>query len=150
MARPLEGIVLSEQYELKMWDPNGDSYVQFQRPSRFEAEQIATMQARSELVFNDEAQGEVRQRDRVAIAVLQSEMVALTLVECNIPDEDGNLLFSPGKSCRRPPKRITARQKDAFYEAWHRCDDDLCEEIIEKLKEFHPPFDWGNPDRGED
>lgn len=150
MAKALEGVVLSDRIRLDKWDPDGDSYVVFQRPSRWESEQLAAMQAQSELVFDTEQRGEVRQRDRTALAVLESRMVAMTLVECNIPSADtGDLVFIPGQSCRAPRKKLTDRVEKGFYEAWYALPDELSEEIIDKLRDWHPPFNWRS-DRGED
>ena len=152
MARQLSGVVLSERVKLDRWDPEGDEYVVFQRPSRWEMERLAAMQARSELVWNTEEQGTVRQRERTPIAELEAEQVCMCLVECSVKDAEGEPLFVPGKTCRAAMKRMGQRQRDGFYGVWHRpdFDPDLAEELIEKLHEFHPEFDWRNPDRGED
>lgn len=152
MARKLEGVVLSERLYLKEWDPDGDEYVVFQRPARWEGEQLDTMQARSVLEWDTEEQGTVRQRERTPISILEAEQVALCLVECSVEDKDGNKLFVPGSTCRAPMKGLGQKQREGFYKVWHRPDFDtgLAKEIIKLLHEFHPDFDWRNPDRGED
>jgi hypothetical protein len=151
MAKGLTGAVLSDKMRLKKWDPDGDAYVVFQRPSRWEAEQLAKMQAQSELVWRTDEQRTVRQRDRTAIAVLESEQVAMCLVECNIPNEEGELLFVPGQTCRAPMKGFGQRQREGFYKVWYQpgFDPDLAEEIVDALHKFHPPFDFRSPDEGE-
>ena len=79
MARQLSGVVLSDKIILNVWDPDGDEYVIFQRPSRWEDEQLAAMQAKSELVWSTDEQGTVRQRERTPVAVLEAEQVAMCL-----------------------------------------------------------------------
>lgn len=151
MAKAIGGLVLSERLRLSQYDPEGDSYVVFQRPSRMEAERIASMQAQSVLEWTSEEHGVMRQRERVPIAVLESEMVAMSLVECNVPwTKEGDLVFTPGVSCREQDKPLTERVRGNFYEVWHKLPNDLCENIIAELQRFHPPFDWRKPDRGED
>lgn len=154
MAKAVEGIVLSERLALTRWDPDGDTYVVFQRPLRFEAEALARMQARSELVFDTEEQGRVTQRERVPLAELETTMVQLCLVESNLPKvtEDGEEVpvFVPGKTCRMARKGLTAKVQNGFLAEWHNLPDELCEEIVQQLQAFHPPFDWRSPERGED
>lgn len=152
MARKLDGIVLSEQVPLDRWDPEGDEYVVFQRPARWEEEQLDAMQARSVYEFNTEEQGLVRQRERTPIAQLESEQVCMCMVECSVQDADGTQLFVSGDTCRAPRKKLGSKQRDGFYRVWYRPDfpSELAAEIIEKLHQFHPPFDWRNSDRGED
>lgn len=152
MARALEGVVVSEAIPLLEWDDTGGTYVKFQRPSRVEEENLATMQARSELVWSTEERGRVTQRERVPLTVLESEMVAMTLVECNLPEADGEtLVFVPGKTCRRMNGPFDDKVRNGFYKAWYRPDfpPELAEEIVDKLIEWHPPFDWRNPGEGE-
>jgi hypothetical protein len=149
MARQLEDVVVSGQLFLKTWDPDGDEWVRFQRPSRLEAETLAEMQSRSELVFHTETEGQVSQRDRTPLAVLESEMVAMCLIESSLMKDD-ELVFKPGVTCRAQGKNLGSKQRAGFYRAWHNMNNDLCEEIITLLQDWHPDFDWRNPDRGED
>jgi hypothetical protein len=133
---------------LTKWDPDGDEYVVFQQPSRLEQETIDAMQAQSELVFHTDEQGKVTQRDRVPMSKLESEMVAMCLVESSIKKDD-ELVFVPGKTCRLKGKGMGQIQHHGFYKVWHSPDfpPELAEEIVEKLFEFYPPFDWRAPDR---
>lgn len=149
MARQLEDIVVSDEIALTEFDPGGDVWVRFQRPTRLEAESLAEMQARSELVWNTAEQGQVAQRDRTPLAVLESDMVAMCLVGSNLQrgDED---VFVPGKTCRHQGKALGQMQRKGFYGEWYKLPDELAEEIIAKLREWHPPFDWRSPERGED
>lgn len=151
MARKLGGIILSERIPLKKWDPEGDEYVVFQRPARWEQEQLDAMQARSVLEWTTEEQGTVRQRERTPISILEAEQVCMCLVECSVEDAEGNRLFVPGVTCRASMKPLGQKQREGFYKVWHRpdFDPDLAKEIIELLHEFHPDFDWRNPSRGE-
>ena len=143
MAKGLGGIVLSERLFLKKWDPDEDTYVVFQRPARWESEQIAAMQAKAELVIPDEGR-DLIQRERTAVPVIEAQMVCMCLVECNLPDENGEPVFVPGRTCRAKRKRMTERVQEGFYRAWYRPDfpDDLAEEMIELLRQWHPPFNW--------
>lgn len=153
MAKAIGGTVLSDVIRLEQWDPDGDSYVMFRRPTRLDAERLAQMQAQSVIEWTEESQRTVRQRERVPWAILFSEMACLCLVECNIPEEEsGPPLFIPGKTCLPPNHTgpIPEKIRQGFYRVWHLLPNELCEEIISKLMDFHPPFDWREPMRGED
>ena len=152
MAKGLSGIVLSERIFLDKWDPDKDTFVVFQRPSRWEMEELDKVYAQVELEFDDEKQGTMIQRNRVPFSVLESKQVSMALVESNIPDEEGNPLFVPGKTCRAARKNMGQRAEEGFYRVWYRADfpPELAQEIVEKLHEWHPPFDWRNPAEGND
>lgn len=149
MARQLEGVIASDKMFLKKWDPDGDEYVRFQRPTRWEAERIAEMQSRSELVWHTDTEGQVSQRDRTPLAVLESEMVAMCLIECSLMRDD-KLLFQGGTTCRAEGKGLGAKQREGFYKVWYSLPDELCNEIVSLLQEWHPDFNWRNPQLGED
>jgi len=149
MSKRLPSIEVSEAIPLSKWDETGETWVQFQRPRRWEREQIAQIRAKSVLEWDTEVQGTVRQRDIVPEDVLDSERVALCLVDSNLCGEDGEPLFVPGKSCRATKKMLEPNTKTQFYKAFHSLPDDVATEIIEKLVEWHPPFNWRNPGLGE-
>jgi len=151
MAKKAPGLVLSEQMALKTFDPTGDTWVVFQRPRRLEEERLDTMQLRAEVVWNTAREGEMRQRDRTPMSVIESEQVCMALVECNMPGEDDKLIFTPGKTSRAAgqPLEVDSPIRKAFYEAWHSLDSTICDEIVQLLQEFHPPYDWRHPERGE-
>ena len=149
MAKSVSGTVVSEQIPLTEFDDTGNTWVVFQRPKRRESEKLAIMQAQSELIYNTDAQGEVRQRDRIPLTVIESQMVCLCLVESNLSYEDGKQLFIPGQTCRMTKKQVTIKVDDGFNQAWGDLDDDLADEIVDKLREWHPPFNW-RADQGED
>lgn len=150
MSKRLPSIEISEAIPLTKYDESGETWVQFQRPRRWEREQISQIRARSVLEWDTESQGTVRQRDIVPEDVLDSERVALCLVDSNLCDEEGEQLFVGGKTCRGTKKALSEKAKDGFYSAWHNLPDDVAAEIIEKLVEWHPPFNWRNPKLGED
>lgn len=150
MSKRLPGVEISEAIPLMAYDESGETWVQFQRPRRWEREQIAQIRARSVLEWDTDVRGTVRQRDIVPEDVLDSERVGLCLVDSNLCDEEGTQLFVPGKTCRAAKKPLTEKTRDAFYEAWHNLPDDVAQEIIEALVAWHPPFNWRNPGLGED
>jgi hypothetical protein len=150
MAKRLPGIEISEQIPLDGFDPEGKTWVQFQRPRRWEREQLSRLRAQSVLEWTNDEQGTVRQREIVPEPVMDSERVAMCLVDSNLEDSEGNKVFVPAKSCRQARKSLSPKARDRFYEVWGDLPDDVAEEIILKLAEWHPPFDWRNPDRGED
>lgn len=149
MSKKVVGTVISEHIPLTAWDESGETYVVFQRPKRWEEEVLDTMQAKSELVWSTAEQGQVRQRDRTPLSVIESEMVAMCLVESNLAEEDGTVLFLPGKSCREMRKSLSDKAREGFYKAWKELDGEIADEIVNKLREWHPPFDWRAPGRGE-
>jgi len=147
-GKKLPSIEISEPIPLKEYDETGETWVQFQRPRRWEREQLSRLRAQAVLEFDTAERGTVRQRDIVPETVVDSERVAVCLVDANILDEEGKgPVFVPGKTCRQAKKRFPINIKDNFYEAWEQLPDDLCEEIIAALLEFHPPFDWRNVER---
>jgi len=143
--RLVEGVTTSGRIALSDWDSDGEVYVVFQRPRRHEAEQLATMQAQSVLEWDTDTQGRVSQRERVPLAILESTMVSMCLVESNLAKEqDGKevQIFVPGKTCREPGKVHSDRIGAAFRKEWQDLPDELCEEIVNRLREWHPPFNW--------
>ena len=151
MAKPAKGVVISEEIPLKKHDESGKTWVKFQRPKRWEQEQIDTLQLQSEVIWNTETRGEMRQRERVPLSVIESEMVAVCLVESNLSWEDtpDQLIFKPGRTCRAAKKPSDEKIRKAFYDQWNELDSDLADEIVAVLREWHPPFNW-RTDTGED
>ena len=156
MARPVGGVVLSDRIYLEKWDPDKDTWVVFQRPARYEAEALAQLQARAERVYNTENQGQVILRESTPIAQVESAQVKLCLVESNLVwgegglGSDGDPIFVPGKTCRRPRKNLTNTVENGFQQVWDTLDNELCEEIIESLQNWHLPFKWWAPAEGEE
>jgi len=126
-----------------------ETYVTFQRPRRWEREQISRLRAQSALEWDSDDRGTVRQRDLVPETILDSERVCLCLVDSNLADENGEQLFIPGKTCRAAKQDITPKARDGFYKVWYALPDDIAEMIARKLHEWHPPFNWRNPELGE-
>ena len=110
MAKAVEGIVLSERLPLTRWDPDGDTYVVFQRPLRFEAEALARMQARSELVFDTEEQGRVTQRERVPLAELRPPWCSSAWWRATCPRSPRTARKCPS-SCRARPAARTSLER---------------------------------------
>lgn len=146
MARAVKGIELSDKIPLEEWDPEGETWVRFQRPRRYEAETLAQMQAQTAYEFNTEERGKVTQRERIPLAVLESAMVSMCLVESNLTleSEEGESvpLFVQGQTCRSPRKPMPDKVDRGFQKVWRDLPDELCEEIVGKLREWHPPFNW--------
>lgn len=142
MSKAVVTNVISEEIPLKKFDESGKTWVKFQRPKRWEAEQLAHTQAQSELIYNTEQRGEVRHRERVPLAIIESQMVSMCLVESNLTDEDEKQIFVPGKTCREARKELSERVQKGFYEKWHDLDNEICEEIVDLLRAWHVPFNW--------
>ncbi len=139
MARPIIGIVLSDKIHLTEWDPDGDSYVVFRRPTRRETEALAALFMNNPVQWNEDGRT-VTQLTRTSVAVVDREEVKLCMVECNVPDENGKPLFRPGISCRPPDGYLTETIETKFYRAWGDVPDELAEEIARELRRWHPPF----------
>jgi len=132
----------SGQMRLEKWDPDGDSYVIFQEPRRGEQQEIDTLLASSEITYADGGR-EIKQRDRMPLSVQEEHMVARTLVECNVPEEDSDKpIFYPGKTCRAAGKALTGDVSVAFGKVWRNLPGKLADEIVELMGEFYPPFSW--------
>lgn len=154
MAKAVGSVVLSPQIPLNQWDEDGETYVVFQEPRRYEAEQLAHMQAQSVLEWNSDEVGLMRQRDRLPLAAYETAMVAMCLVGSNltrVDEETGeeSPVFVPGKSCRAPRKGLTEKIKLAFEKEWADLPASLAEEVVAKLREWHPPFNWRDLDENE-
>jgi hypothetical protein len=143
MSYKVKSLVISDRIPLDGIDPSNETYVVFQRPARWEAERIYQEQAKAEIIFNSADMGTVRQRERVAPAVIESMMVAMCLVESNLAFEGDELIFTPGKNCRVAGKDQNTEIENKFFKAWYKLPDEVCEEIIAKLQDWHPPFNWG-------
>jgi hypothetical protein len=37
----------------------------------------------------------------------------------------------------------------AFLDTWESLDDEVAAAIVVAMRQWHPPFDWSNPERGE-
>ena len=139
MAKAITGIVLSEKIRLTEWDPDGDSYVVFRRPTRRETEALATLFMNNPIQWDEDGRT-VTQLSRTSVAVVDRECVKACLVECNIPDGNGKLVFKPGFSCRKHDGYVTEEIEGRFYRAWGDLEDGLAEEIARELRRWHPPF----------
>lgn len=130
-------------------DPLGKTFVRFQRPSRREREQLQSIIGRQQIEWTTDTT--YRQKDVVPQSVLDGHRVAMTLVECNLRDRDDEkkLLFEPGVSCRAVGQPLTNAIEEEFRARWDLLPDPLAEDLAKLLHEWHPPFDWRHPSRGE-
>jgi hypothetical protein len=151
MAKRLPGIVVSEELPLDKFDETGETFVKFRRPTRWEVEELSKVQADSELTWDLAEKGRLLERRLTTMANLQTEMVFLCLVDSNVLDEEGEPYFKPGKNCRTVKDRPSTKTRDNFNAVWGALDSEVAKEIIDKLLDFHPNFDWRERgERGED
>lgn len=85
---------------------------------------------------------EVRLIQEVSQADVWREEAYLTLVESNILDPEGNLLFKSKKGKNDDHPHL-AMDKQAFYQAWGMLFPDIALEITEKIHEVNPQ--WAGP-----
>lgn len=74
-------------------------------------------------------------------ARLERAEVYLTMVDCNILDENGEQLFRFKKV--RDGKQVLDMTQEQFRKAWGQLEPSICEEIHEKVLEVN--LSWGNP-----
>lgn len=161
MAYRVQDVEISGEIPLLSLDPSGETWVKFLRPRRWETEMLSKYRASTPVLEWDERGQTMRQKNLLPEPLMDSERVCLCLVDSNLVwetkkegDETEKLVpvFLPGKTCRKPgaPGAMSETLRSAFYEAWQKLPDTVAEAIIEALHDWHPPFDWRNPDRGED
>lgn len=125
------------------------TWVMFQRPSRAERIAVSKKAADVETHFREGDQTWY-QKAGVPQSELDDVRMAYALVDSNIMRAK-KLLFVSGKTCREAHKPLTDDQYRAFMQAWRQLPDpEVTEPILRALREFHPPYDWRNPQRGED
>lgn len=151
MAKKLPKIQISDKIPLEEYDDSKETYVKFQRPARWESEQVDQLASQAETIIDGERR-QIRQREVVPQSVLDSERVWQCLVDSNLPDPDGKQLFVPGTTCRKANVEIEdyTELRAAFYKAWYTLPDEVADEIATALGDFHPPFNWRSPGAGEE
>jgi hypothetical protein len=103
-----------------------------------EAELRANYFAKLERKWNDDTPGEVTLIQNIGYEELKRLEVWLTLVECNLEDENGKALF-PSKQVGGHP--VLAMTKQQFFDTWSRLPPDIADEIHSKVLEVNPL--WG-------
>jgi len=134
-AKRLPDVEISEPLPLKEFDESGETWVQFQRPRRWEREQISQMRAKAILEFDTADQGTVRQRDVIPEDVLDGRRVCVCLVDSSLLDAQGKPVFVPGKTCRAARKMLTNDVEDGFNAQWAELPDNVAQEISRLLAE---------------
>lgn len=131
---------------LKDLDPTGETYVEFRRPARREAENLAELESRTHLEWDEYAGGQrrtFRQKDVVPIPHLQSRMVALCLIGTNLKwrNSDKQPVFVPGKNCRTATDTDPMAHIQEFNDTWGGLPDNVATSIYRALAKWHPKFD---------
>jgi len=85
---------------------------------------------------------DIRLIQEVCQEEVRREEAYLTLVDCNLLDPEGKLLFKSSKSKNDDHPRLVM-DKQAFYQAWGLLFPDIAQEIIEKIHEVNPQ--WAGP-----
>jgi len=134
---------LEQTIKLLKADPTGDTFVRVKQATTGDNAQRSLLWAKTSLEWDDKAQGRVRQYNEISQAQIMAEEVWLTLLECNIGDEDGKPVF--------PNIDIRARRpKDNFLTAWNSLPFEWAQEIHEAVLEANPQWNpRANVDVGE-
>ena len=103
-----------------------------------EAELRANYFAKLERKWNDEIPGEVTLIQNIGYEELKRLEVWLVMVECNLEDENGKLLFPSRDSGTKTSLAMTKQQ---FYDTWSKLPPDIADEIHSKVLEVNPL--WG-------
>ena len=156
MPYEVEDVEVSGEIQLLALDPSGETYIKFQRPRRWESEALSRYRASTPILEWDESGQTMRQKNLLPEPIMDSERVCLCLVDSNLVwksrgDDKLVPIFIPGKTCRKAgsTEPMSNTLKELFYVAWRSLPDQVAEAIIAALHEWHPPFDWRNPGRGE-
>lgn len=86
----------------------------------------------------EDMNAEVQLRQHWSLEELKRMEVFLTLVDCNILDENGSQLFRFRSDGKRQVLHMTARE---FAEAFGKLPQDIALEIHEKVLEVNPSWD---------
>jgi Mn-containing catalase len=99
-----------------------------------EAELRANYFAKLERKWNDDTPGEVTLIQNIGYEELKRLEVWLTMVECNLEDENGKAMF-PSKQIAGHP--VLAMSKSQFYDTWSKLPSDIADEIHGKVLEVN-------------
>jgi len=116
------------------------SYVVIRQARQKEVMERQSLFNRLEQLFSRSDPGEVTLVQNISMEELRRKEVQLTLIESNITDEDGKLLF-PSKQ-DGPEKRLALDSRE-FFEAWGSLPPDIADEIHSKVLEVNPL--WAGP-----
>lgn len=97
--------------------------------------------AKVERRWSDSDEETIRLVQDVAMVDVYAEEAWLTMVECNIQDADGTLMFPSKKGKNGHPE--LKMSKAEFKNAWGRLFPDINEEIIDKIHEVN--LLWAGP-----
>jgi hypothetical protein len=125
---------LEQTIKLLESDPSGETWVRVKQATMGEDAVLSALWAKTAWEFDDAQRGKVKQYNDVSRAQIMGERVRLTLLECNITDHEGKLLFP-----QVDPAAI--RGRDAFYDAWSLLPSAWAEEIHEAVLQVNPQ--WG-------
>ena len=131
-----------EKTDKKYGDGNGEpTKVTIKQALRHEHDTRNRLFAKVERRWSQDDDQTVRLVQEIAMVDVYAEEAWLTVVECNILDADGELMFPSKKGKNGHPALSMTR--GAFMEAWGRLFPDINEEIIEKIHEVN--LLWAGP-----
>lgn len=130
---------LEQTIKLLVSDESGETWVRVKQATTGDDALISSLWAKTAWEFDDAARGKVKQYNDVSRARIVGEQVRCTLLECNITDHQGSLLF-PSVDYGAMP-----RQLDPFAEAWSQLPSEWAEEIHGAVLKANPQ--WGRSDQ---
>lgn len=135
LIAPLYKTMELERSDERYGNDGEPTTVTIRQASQAEHEQRQDQFSRLERKFSDVAPDEVTVVQNIPMEVLKRLETYLTLVECNITDEDGKELFPSKKD--RDGNPTLAMSKSQFDKAWGQLPPDVAEEIHEKVLEVN-------------
>jgi hypothetical protein len=136
LVAPIEKKFLLARTDEKYKNEGDPTFVTIKQAAQEEAEQRAQILSEvTRVVEQRRSNSVIKVSQNWSFELLKKWEVYLTLVECNIRNEDGTSLFNFQKKGRGLDMNI-----DDFSKAWGRLFPDIADEIHEKVMEVN--VDW--------
>lgn len=128
-----------KEFPLLVADPTGDTRVRVRQATQREHELRADLWATASRVMRDGVGGEVELKQRISFPEIMRREVYLTLVECNITDENDSPIFKFTKV--ETGRSVLAMSEVSFADAWGKLPAKVAAEIHSKVLELNTA--WG-------
>jgi len=136
LIAPLYQTFALERADKKYKNDGDPTTVTVKQARQHEHERRQLLFAKLERKWNsDDNPDEIRVVQEISQAEVWREEAWLTLVESNILDPEGKLLFKSAKSKNDHPR--LSMDKQSFCQAWGMLFPDIAEEIVEKIHEVN-------------
>lgn len=134
LVAPLIKTFELSETDAKYGTDGSPTIVTIRQATQLQNEQRQQMFAEFNRVFNLQKENEVEFKESRNFLTLAKNEVFLTMVDCNILDEDGNTLF---KFKRNGTNSILDMDTNEFSKAYGKLPGDVAQEIHSKVREVN-------------